>query len=207
MASIPVPYIGTGGQAQTVLGHYSTAQKSGNFTGWAANDVVGSIRWAPTNTNYFLVLMRLKWGIVTQATATAGVYDVGASIARAFTVDFTTAATAVNMATTQKTNLMRGSMSLSQMGTSGPRIATTTTQSGQTYTLDATPFAADVANLTGTTVGISSGMRSMYEWTGLGQHPLVLSNQEGVSVRMLTASAGGTYNVYLQWEWAEVLLF
>lgn len=206
MASIPVPYIGTGGQSQTVLGHYAVAQKSGLVTGTSANANVASIRWAPTLSNTFLVLMRLKIGMVTQATATAGVYDFLAFITRAFTTDFTTASTAINMSTTLKTNQMRGTMSQSQMGANGPRIATVTTMTGQTSTNDAAGFAFGLMNLTGTTVGIST-FQTMYEWTGLGQHPVVLSNNEGVIVQEAAAEAGGTFNIYAQWEWAEVLLF
>jgi len=206
MAAVPVPYIGTGNQSQTVLGHYAVAQKSGLLTGWSTNADVASIRWAPTLANTFLILMRLKIGIVTQATATAGVFDFLAFIARAFTTDFTTASTAINMSTTLKTNQMRATMNQSQMGANGPRICTVTTMSGQTATNDAAAFAAGLMNITGTTVGISS-LQTIYEWTGLGQHPVVLSNNEGIRVQMPTASAGGTFNVYAQWEWAEALVF
>ncbi len=189
-----------------LLGHYAVAQKSGAFTGWAAAANAGSLRWAPSLSNIYLVLMRLKWGFVTNATATAGVYDVGAYIARGFTVDFTANSTPINMATVPNTNAMRKTMSTSQMGANGPRICTTAGMTGQTATLDNAPFAFGLANVTGTTVGISS-FQTIYEYTALSQHPVVFSANEGVILQMLTASAGGTFNVYFQYEFAEVAVF
>ncbi len=190
----------------SMLGHYAVGTKSGNFTGWAAAANAGSLRWAPSLSNIYLVLMRLKWGFVTQATATAGVYDVGAYIARGFTVDFTGNSTPVNMATVPNSNAMRRTMSSSQMGANGPRVCTTAGMTGQTATLDSAAFAFGVANVTGTTVGISS-FQTLYEYTSLAQHPVVLSSNEGVVCQMLAASAGGTFNVYFQWEFAEVAVY
>ena len=110
---------------------------------------------------------------------------------------------------------MRANMSVSQMGVNGPRITTTGPQSGQTSTLDAAPFA--ITNLTvpgiltgtvGMPLGIAGNMQTLYEWTGLGQHPAVLSNNEGVVIRLThTGNADGTYSLYTMWEWAEVLVF
>ena len=220
MAAIPVPYIGTGSQSQTVLGHYAVSQLSGAIAATpTALDVHASIRWAPTLSNTFLVLMRVKVGYgVISAITTAVRMAYQASIARQFTVDFTTAATAINLATTAKTNQMRASMSGSQMGANGPRICTTAPQTGQTYTLDAAPFsittweALHSVTATGTAVALQAGaagpMQTLYEWTGLGQHPIVLSNQEGVAVQLVhTGWATGTVSLYTQWEWAEVLVF
>ena len=220
MAIAPLPYIGTGSQSQTVLGHYAVSQTSGSIAATpTALDVHASIRWAPTLSNTFLVLMRVKVGYgVISAITTAVRMAYQASIARQFTVDFTTAATAINLATTAKTNQMRGSMSPSQMGANGPRICTTAPQTGQTYTLDAAPFALTTwealhsVSATGTAVQLNAGaagpMQTLYEWTGLGQHPVTLSSQEGVAVQLVhTGWATGTVSLYTQWEWAEVLLF
>ncbi len=189
-----------------LLGHYAVAQKSGLFTGWAAAANAGSLRWAPSLSNIYCVLMRLKWGFCTQATATAGVYDVAAYIARGFTVDFTGNSTPVNLATVPNSNAMRKNMATSQMGANGPRVCTTAGMTGQTATLDSAAFAFGVANVTGTTVGISS-FQTLYEYTSLAQHPVVLSSNEGVVCQMLAASAGGTFNVYFQWEFAEVAVY
>ena len=220
MATVPVPYIGGPAGQQTVLGHYAVAQTSGAIAATpTALDCHASIRGAPTLSNTFLVLMRIKlgWSVIT-AVATAVQIAYQAQIARGFTVDFTTASTAINLSTTGKTNQMRGSMSQSQMGANGPRICTTTVMSGQTATLDAAPFAITNWNAiysssaTGTATNLVAGsagpMQTLYEWTGLGQHPVVLGNNEGVFVKITnTGWAGGTVSLYTQWEWAEVFAF
>lgn len=220
MSAIPVPYIGTGNQQQVVLGHYSVAQLSGAIAATpTALDPHASIRWAPTNPAALLVLMRLKvgWAVISAVT-TAVRMAYQAIIARGFTVDYVTGSTAINMATVAKTQQMRGSMSQSQMGTSGPRITTTGAMSGHTNTLDNAPFAItnwqalQSSTATGTAVALQAGtagnMQTLYEWTGLGQHPVVLGNNEGVAVQLThTGWATGTVSLYTQWEWAEVLLF
>lgn len=220
MAAIPVPYIGTGTGGQTVLGHYAVSQLSGSIAATpTALDPHASIRWAPgaANPSTYLVLMRIKvgWSVITAITTSVRM-SYQAIIARQFSVDFTTAATAINMSTVSKTNTMRsGAMSNSLMGTAGPRIATTTVQSGQTYTLDNAPFAITNWNvpsiLTGTVstpAGVAGNMQTLYEWTALGQHPVVLGNNEGVALLLThTGWASGTVSIYTQWEWAEVLAF
>ena len=208
-----LPYI-SGTQNQTVLGHYAVSQLSGSIAATpTALDVHASIRWAPTMANTYLVLTRLKvgWAVITAIT-TAVRMSYQAIIARGFSVDFTTAATAINMATVSKTNAMRSNMGNSLMGVSGPRICTTTTQSGHTYTLDNAPFAITNWNvpaiLTGTVsvpAGIAGNVQTLYDWTMPGAHPVVLSNNEGVIVRLThTGWADGTVSLYTQWEWAEV---
>jgi hypothetical protein len=162
--------------------------------------------------------MRIKVGwIVTGAVTAAAPMDFDACIVRGFTVDFTTAMTAVNMATTSagRTNSMRSSMGPSLMGASGPGICTTAVLSGQTLTADAAAFAITTfvnqpsGNATVTqAIGVGGAMQTLYEWTALGQHPVVLGPLEGVVVREVTAGVvSGTVAIYLQWEWAEVQVF
>ncbi len=164
--------------------------------------------------------MRIKAAYsVPTAITTATQMDLQAVIARGFTVDFTTASTAAAMSAVNATNAMRRTMSNSQMGANGPRICTTAVMSGQTATQDANPFAMTVfptlypSTATGTAVAVPIGtgvpMQTLYEWTGLGQHPIVLAQNEGVFLETVTAGPVTTGGVayYFQWEWAEVLLF
>ena len=217
----PVPYIGTGANSQVNLGHYGVSQRGGELVATiGAAGHLARIRWAPTTTTYFLCLMRLRAGWSISGAVTAAVeMTLRGIIARQFTVDFTTAITNINMAATAKTNTMRsGTMMASQMGTTGPGIHTTAVMSGQTLTADAAPFAvATYPSLTPVTatgtavavpVGTSALMQTLYEWTALGQHPIILSNQEGVIVQPHVAGvASGTWALYTQWEWGEVLAF
>lgn len=212
----PLDYSASG----SLLGHYAVSQVSGAIAATpTALDPHASIRWAPSITGAFLVLMRLKVGLGVVSTVTAAVrLAYQASIARGFTVDYVTGSTAINLATVAKTNQMRGSMGGSQMGASGPRITTTGAMSGHTNTLDAAPFA--ITNFTATTntpvtstavqmmTGSGYPMQTMYEWTGQGQHPVVLSNNEGVVVQLVhTGWATGTVSLYTQWEWCECVVF
>lgn len=200
-----------------VLGHYAVAQLSGAIAATpTALDPHASIRWAPSNTSALLVLMRVKagWHCISAITLAVRMsYQL--SIARGFTVDYVTGSTAISMTAVQKTNAMRASMGSSLMGTAGPRITTTGAMSAHTNTLDAAPFA--ITNwtvpgiLTGTATvvaGVAGPMQTLYEWTGLGQHPVVLSNQEGVVMQLTHTGWGtGTVSLVTQWEWAEVEVF
>lgn len=220
MSAIPVPYVGTGQNAQALLGHYSVGHLSGAIAATpTALDVHARLRWAPSLTTAFCVLMRLKYGYHVLTAITAAVrMSYQAIIVRGYTVDNTTGGTNMNLAAIAKTNTMRGTMGQSQMGTTGPAITTTGAMSGGTFTRDAAPFAFNSypmltgTNSTGTVVTTSLGMGSpaftLYEWTALGQHPVVLANQEGVHVELVhTGHASGTVSEFAEWSWAEVLAF
>lgn len=215
----PLDYTGDG----AVLGHYAVALKSGATVSLAANAPVARIRWAPSAAlnNVFCVIHRIKVGWTVGGAITAAVQmDFDAIIARGFTVDYTTNLTNSNMTAVPRTNAMRSgqglaAMASSQMGTTGPGICTTAALSGQTYTLDSNPFAMtcfDVRPIvTGTVtvpVGVGAPMATLYEYTSLSQHPVVLSPNEGVIIREVSAGVTtGSVNIYVQFEWAEVTVF
>lgn len=216
IAMRPLDHAGKG----RILGHYKTFQRSGEIAATlAANGKLASIRWPDQNA--FCVLTRLKVGVSISADVTAAGIELAykATVARGFSVDFTAAATALNMATIANTNAMRKTMGGSLMGTAGPRICTTVVQSGDTLTLDTNPFAGCVlpglllnTNSTGTAVlgkaGSATPMTTMYECTSPYDHPLVLSYLEGVVIQTVLAGyATGTFALYTQWEWAEVEVF
>ena len=212
-----LPYISA--DRQTVLGHYGVAQTSGAIAATpTALDPHASVRWAPANVNAFFVLLRLRVGFgVISAITTAVRTAYQASIARQFTVDYVTGSTAINLATTAKTNAMRSqTMNNSLMGALGPRITTTGAMSGHTNTLDAAPFAiTSWQNLvsttsTGTAVALQAGsggpMQTLYERGGDGFHPVVLGQNEGIAVQLVhTGWASGTVSLQCEWTWAEVL--
>lgn len=212
----PLDY--TSQKSGRILGHYAVAQRGGELAATiGALGHLASIRWASDSA--YLVLLRVKCGYSVSAAITAAVeFNARAIIARGFSVDFTTASTAINMATVPGTNAMFGAMNTSLMGTAGPRIHTTTVMSGQTLTADNAPFAAQVwpsivaTNATGTVVtqsaGVACPMQTLYECTSPYQHPIVLAQNEGVVIQPITAGPGtGTYALYTQWEWAEVEVF
>lgn len=205
-----------------VLGHYAVAQGSGAVLSLAAGTTintgaVGSMRWS--DLTRFLVLMRLKagWEVTAQVTA-ATPMDLMAKIVRSFITDFTVG-TAANLASATRTGQMRASMSGSLMGQNGPRIATTLTMSGAAGILDNDAFAmtcwpSQVSPVVGATanallpVGVAGAMQTLYEYTSPAQHPVVLSQNEGVVLQAITAgNATGAVKYLTQWEWAEVAVY
>ena len=197
-----------------LLGHYAVAQSSGAMASIGAGGHVASIRWA--DSTRFMVLMRIRagWEVVSAITA-ATPMDLQAVVARGFSVDFTTASTAANLASPSNTNKMRSSMGSSLMGAAGPRIGTTTVMSGQTLTADANPFAMTnwVNQPSGNAivtqaVGVGGAMQTVYEVTAQGQHPIVLTTNEGVILQPVTAGpVTGTMKYLVVWEWAEILVY
>lgn len=198
-----------------VLGHYKTAQVSGAIAATpTALDHWARIRWVPSQAGAKLVLTRLACGLsVSGAVTTAIQFTLDASIGRNFSVDHTTACTKLNLS--GGIGRMSASFPASQMGTSGPGIATTAPCTGQTVTLD-DPFAIQdfplitAVTATGTAialpVGVASGVKDLYRWDGNGEHPPTLTSGEGVIVRcVLTGHATGTLTLRTVWEWAEVI--
>lgn len=207
----PLEYVSGG----TVLGHYSVAQRSGSIVGStvSALDHHAALRW--TDATHFLVLERLRVGLTwVSATTTSTEFAYRAIIVRNFSVDYTTARTAINMTTIAGSNAMRKTMGTSLLGTVGPQICTTLTMSGQTLTADTAPFAIASLPPPSPTLGASAvtiqvgaavPMVTLYEYTSPAQHPVILSYQEGVVVQPVLAGPGsGTYGLYCEWTWAEV---
>lgn len=212
----PVPYFSSAGATG---GHYRVAQRSGEIAATvSAAAHLARIRW--TDQNKKLLLHRIKVGIsFSGAVTTAVEMTMRAIIVRQFTVDFSSNITNINMTATASTNQCRKQfMVASSMGTSGPGICTTAAMSGQTLTADAAPFAVCPiptlvpSTATGTAVaipvGAASPMVTLYEWTALGDHPIILEQNEGVVIQNhLAGPASGTFGLYVQWEWAEIFSF
>lgn len=213
MSYRPLDY-GVGG---LTLGHYSVGQRSGELAATiGALGHLASIRWARSDS--YLVLIRLRVGVTVSAAITTCVQMAfRAIIVRSFTTDFTTAATSINMTTIAKSNAMRKTMGTSLMGTGGPSISTTTVMSGQTLTADTAPFAAVVLDNLSPTLGASAvtaqvgcgtPMTTLYDYSSPSQHPVVLSQYEGVVVQPIIAGpVDGTFALYCEWTWAEVAAY
>lgn len=209
----PLPFKFSNGA--TILGQYMVAQRSGAIAATpSALDHWARIRWTPTTGNAKLVLCRLRVGITVSGAVTTTVqYVLDAIIARAYTVDHSTAVTNISMV--GDSGKMAKNMGSSLMGATGPGICTTAPMTGQTATLDNAPFAlvtlpnpsptlgaAAVTNQ----VGCGTDMVDLYNWQQLGGHPPTLSNAEGIIVRtVLAGHATGTVAAHTEWTWAEVI--
>ncbi len=210
VAMRPLEYASVG----QVLGHYAVAQASGAAVSVGAGGIVAGLRW--TDSTHFLVLMSIRAGwSITGAVTLATVMDMAAYVVRGFTVNFSSNQTVASLAAVTNTNKMRMTMGASLMGVNGPIICTTGAMSGQTAVVDAFPFAYTVwanqpsGNATVTqAVGVGGAMQDMYNWNKLGQHPVVLSANEGVILQTVAAPiVSGTSKYYVEWSWAEVAIF
>lgn len=206
---------------QTILGHYGVYHVSGALAATiGAAGHLARIRWSLPGTSIYCVPLRIRVGhTVASAVTTAVRTAYQAVIVRSFTVDFTTAITNTSMA--GGSNRMRSSgiaMGSSLMGTAGPGIGTTTVMSGQTLTADAAPFAGVTMANPSTTLGAAAvtnqvgaavPMTTLYERGADGFHPPVLSPAgEGIVIQPVFAGGtDGTFNLHVEWTWAEVLAF
>ena len=210
----PLPYKYAAGAV--IDGQYQVVQRSGAIAATpSALDVWARIRWQPANSNHKLVLTRLRVGMTCITAVTTAVQVVlQASIVRSFTVDFTTAITNISMV--GDTNKMHKNMGQSLMGTAGPGICTTAPCTGQTYTIDAAPFAiatlqfVQAVSATGTAVLVPAGaatpMMDLFYWEALGGHPPTLASNEGIIVQTtLAGHATGTMALHTEWSWAEAV--
>lgn len=194
---------------QTILGHYSVTQKSGTMAAsLTAASPVASFRWAPTNNSVYAVLLRVKVQHSVLSTIGATTLDFSGTIARNFTVDYSSGNTQANMASWPATGANRTNVMVSsQLGTKGPQIATTAAMSGATATFD-NDFSHAVAMNNGTTVVGYSDSKILYERNMEGQHPIEFSGSApaGYIVRNIAVGPTGTFALYVTWEWAEVLI-
>lgn len=189
-------------------GHFYAAQRSGELA--ATIGALGHLARlrCPSSTSVILRLKRIKVGITVSAAVTTAVeFNLRAIVVRNFTTDFTTAITAV------VPSKARGTMTDS---ITTAMISTTTVMSGQTLTADAAPFAMATfpglvpVTATGTAVALPVGFGTasavLYERTAEGQHDVMLRANEGVVIQPVTAGpASGTFALYVEWTWSEVL--
>lgn len=194
----PVDYIFQG----RVLGHYRLAGISGpNLTGIlnAAGNIL-SFRW--TNINTIAVIERITVGFsITVTSGASQIFDADAIIGRNYTT-VASGGTILIPQTVIGTNRVRTTMNASLVN--DVRIASTTTLGAGTVTLDANAFASSPVSKS-FTIG-QGDSTDLYSLTRYGQHPLIISTNEGFFVRLVTAwNNANQGNFYITIEWAEVV--
>ena len=199
-------------------GIYSITHVSGAVAATlAAGSDIASVRWSNDSKYFGLLKCEVSLAVITAVT-TSVIFDARLQPVRSFTTDYTTASTATSMASNngKLRALGDGAMNASLMGTSGPRIMTTATMSGETFTADASsighatwPMLLPVT-ATGTAValpvGAAGAKQTLFDWTLAGYQPFVLGANEGLVVMNETAGpASGTYKYYVTWTWVEAV--
>lgn len=205
-----IPYVDNQTGYGGVGGHYFASLITGLTTGMAANAPIASLRWGdtgpvttPTGIAHprVFVLLNVDIGAVcTTAFGTAQSVDAELIIARGFTAS-DSSGTQVTAA-----NVSRARANMQPSIVTDLRVATTAALTAGTRTLDGVGFA-NCTIYTQNTAGGGDTMQSVYAVEAAGAHPVTLTTNEGIIVRVPTAQgASGVVKYYVAITWAEVPL-
>lgn len=172
-----------------------------------ANSEVFQFRWANTPNLAVIRKIRIAASVSTTFFAAGVPIQIDLIKSTSWSVQGT-GGTAPTLGTSLK---RRNSMASSLMVAGDLRIATTAALGAGTKTLDANSLSTLVAagpitaSLNGTI--ISPGTILWQAEVGDGEHPLVLSQNEGFSIRSVAVPATGTWTVSVNIDWAEVAAY
>lgn len=200
------------------LGHYRAVLTTGTMAaGMAANGEIIQMRWVDA-TRFCLItdIECLEFRNITTAFA-AGLWNFNVIRSTAWSVDGTLGGV-VSVADPQL-QLRAAAMGASLFST-GFRLATTAALGAGTKTFDTIPMGACYGNV-GSTPAIAEyfipkgggvtgtggdGVKLIKADVASGEHPIVLANNEGISIRG-NVPATGTWVATFLVKWAEVTAF
>lgn len=188
-----------------VLGHYLY----GGFTGilpaaLGANSEIFQFRWADATRFAVIRKIRIAASVTTTFFAAGVPVQIDLVKSTAWTVAGT-GGTAISPAALLK---RRTSMGSAVLASGDMRIATTAALGAGTKTLETLALATVLAggpitaSLNGTI--IVPGTILWQAEVGDGEHPLVLAQNEGFSIRSVAVPATGTWQAAVNVDWAEV---
>ena len=184
------------------LGAYSLSMLSGTMAaGLVANSEIYQFRWTDA-TRLAVVHSIILDGISGSATAfAAGFGAVTVTPARSFTAAGTGGTAATITGNNQK---LRTSMGTTLLGEA--RCASTTALGAGTKTLDSQAIG-QYSLAIGTTASVQiSPQVILFDWKTLGEHPLILAQNEGFAIRA-TVPATGTWQFGITVRWSEVTVY
>lgn len=187
------------------LGAYSY----GGFTGilpaaLAANSEIFQFRWA--DATRFAIIRKIKISAAVSTTFFAAGVPIQIDLIKSsgWTVPGT-GGTGVTPAALLK---KRTSMGSTLLGTGDMRIATTAALGAGTKTLEGASLSARVAAapITASLNGIIIAPNTILWQSEIadGEYPLVLGQNEGISIRSVAVPATGTWTAAVEIQWAEV---
>ena len=189
----------------TTFGHYSIGASTGIIpAALAANSELFQFRWADATRLAIIRKIRLSASVTTTFFAAGVPVEIDLVKSTAWSAAGT-GGTAITMAALLK---KRTSMGSSLMVAGDMRIATTAALGAGTKTLETLSLQNMVcagpltASLNGTI--IPPGTIFWQNEIGDGEHPLVLVQNEGFSIRSVAVPATGTWRLSVQVDWAEV---
>jgi hypothetical protein len=184
------------------------AYSFGGFSGilpaaLAANSEIFQFRWV--DVSRFAIVRRVRISASVSTTFFAAGVPLQLTLVKAtgWTVAGT-GGTAITLAATVK---KRTSMGSSLLAAGDMRIATTAALGAGTKTLEANAMGSILAGgpITGSLNGtiIAPGTIMFECEVGHGDHPLVLAQNEGFSIRSVAVPATGTWQIGVDVDWAE----
>lgn len=183
-------------------GHFRIARSISGITGYAAGALVTSFRWGVQNLDALIKRVSMGFALTTVFT-TAQPVDFDLIRATGFTVA-DTGGVQVNPFTGTAAMARTKWMNQSQVADFREPAAAGGALTAGTKTLDASPLGASPISIAGNTLGVG-GMIDLYKLDATNQHPLMLKNNEGFNIRLITAmGAAGIIRIYYVVEWAEV---
>lgn len=186
------------------LGAYSWGGRSGILpAALGANSEVYQFRWADATRLCVIRKIRISACVTTTFFAAGVPVQIDLVKSTGWTVAGT-GGTAVTPAATMK---LRTSQPATLLAAGDMRIATTAALGAGTKTLEANSLAAVVAPgpITTSLNGqiISPNTLLWQAEVGDGEHPLVLAQNEGFSIRSVAVPATGTWQIAVAVQWAE----
>lgn len=190
------------------LGSYTFGAFTGIIAaGLAANSELFQFRWA--DATRFAVIREIRFSASVSTTMFAAGVPVQIDLIKS--VSWSVAGTGGTGLTPTTTMKKRTSMGSSLVAAGDIRIATTTGLGAGTKTLEANSLAALMAGgpitagLNGTI--ILPGTTLFCAEVGDGEHPLVLAQNEGFSIRCVAVPATGTWMAAVTVDWTEVTAY
>ena len=170
----------------------------------AANSEIFQFRWA--DATRFCVVRKVRISAAVSTTFFAAGVPVQLDLIKS--TGWSVAGTGGTAPTIAATLKKRTSMASSLMVAGDMRIATTAALGAGTKTLEAQPLSTILgagpitASLNG---GIIAPGTILFQCeVGDGEHPLILAQNEGFSIRSVAVPATGTWQAAVQVDWAEV---
>ncbi len=187
------------------LGAYSW----GGFTGilpaaLGANSEIFQFRWA--DATRFAVIRKIKISACVSTTFFAAGVPVQLDLVKS--TGWTVAGTLGTGITPAATIKKRTSMPSTLLAAGDMRIATTAALGAGTKTLEGNSLCTIVAPgpITASLNGqiIAPGTVMWQSEIADGEHPLILAQNEGISIRSVAVPATGTWTAAIEIQWAEV---
>jgi hypothetical protein len=187
------------------LGQYSVGGLSGILpAALGANSEIAQFRWA--DATRFCVIRKIRISAAVSTTFFAAGVPLQIDLIKS--TAWTIAGTGGTSPTLAAANKKRTSMGSSLVAAGDIRFASTAALGAGTKTLEANNLAAILAScpITASLYGqiIAPGTVLFECEIADGEHPLVLAQNEGISIRSVAVPATGTWSASFDIAWAEV---